>query len=151
MFTFVSHHKKNTGTLPADVQVAFHKTAAGILKISYTSKGIIQAGFVAEHTGVFIDLDQLPKSLIPQGTPFQTQVWQTLCTIPAGKTVSYEHIARAIGKPTAYRAVANAIGKNPIAYFIPCHRVIKKNGDLCGFFWGIEKKAALLKAEEFQK
>ena len=87
-------------------------------------------------------------SLDIQGTPFQKQVWQHLQTIPYGSTCSYKDIAQALGRPTAARAVAQACAKNPVAIVIPCHRVVKQNGELSGYFWGKERKKALLEREE---
>jgi O-6-methylguanine DNA methyltransferase len=78
------------------------------------------------------------------GSDFQFHVWNALCTIPVGKTVSYKEIAYAIGRPTAYRAVGNAVGANPISYFVPCHRVVASDGSLGGYRWGIDKKRQLL-------
>lgn len=85
-----------------------------------------------------------------QGTAFQMRVWQALQQIPRGQTISYEELARRIDAPHAVRAVANACGSNKIAIAIPCHRVLRKNGDLGGYRWGLEKKRALLKREEQQ-
>ena len=87
-----------------------------------------------------------PK-IAPQGTEFQLQVWKALLKIPRGKTATYSQIAKLIGKPNASRAVGNAIGKNPIAYLIPCHRVIRTDGSLGGFRWGTNCKAKLLAQE----
>jgi AraC family transcriptional regulator, regulatory protein of adaptative response / methylated-DNA-[protein]-cysteine methyltransferase len=89
----------------------------------------------------------LNLSLDVQGTAFQQRVWQALQEIPAGKTATYEEIARRIGSPAATRAVANACGSNPVAVAIPCHRVVRKDGDLSGYRWGIERKRALLSRE----
>jgi AraC family transcriptional regulator of adaptative response/methylated-DNA-[protein]-cysteine methyltransferase len=82
-----------------------------------------------------------------KGTEFQLKVWNALLKIPAGSLSTYGKIASAIGYPKAQRAVGTAIGKNPILYIIPCHRVIAQNGKMGGFYWGIEKKIALLNAE----
>lgn len=82
-----------------------------------------------------------------QGTPFQQEVWEALRQIPYGETRTYAQLARNIGKPAAVRAVANACGANPLAIVIPCHRVIGSDGQLTGFRWGIERKAALLQLE----
>lgn len=82
-----------------------------------------------------------------QATAFQRQVWNALLTIPAGRTVSYSDIARAIKRPTAVRAVAHACAVNPVALAIPCHRVVAKDGGLSGYRWGIERKRALLNLE----
>lgn len=82
------------------------------------------------------------------GTAFQQRVWQALREIPAGETASYSDIAQRIGKPKAIRAVANACAANPLAILIPCHRVVKRNGDLSGYRWGIARKVELLKREQ---
>ncbi|QDV29808.1 Bifunctional transcriptional activator/DNA repair enzyme Ada [Planctopirus ephydatiae] len=86
-------------------------------------------------------------SLDVQGTPFQQEVWEALRQIPYGETRTYAQLATSIGKPAAVRAVANACGANPLVIVIPCHRVIGSDGQLTGFRWGIERKAALLKLE----
>jgi AraC family transcriptional regulator of adaptative response/methylated-DNA-[protein]-cysteine methyltransferase len=82
-----------------------------------------------------------------RGTAFQQRVWQALRGIPAGKTASYAEVARRIGKPKAVRAVAQACGANKIAVAIPCHRVVKNDGVLSGYRWGVERKRALLDKE----
>ena len=82
-----------------------------------------------------------------RGTAFQQRVWQALRGIPAGKTASYAEVARRIGKPKAVRAVAQACGANKIAVAIPCHRVVKNDGVLSGYRWGVERKRALLEKE----
>lgn len=86
-------------------------------------------------------------AIIPHFTDFQKQVWQTLLAIPCGHVTSYQTIAETLGKPDASRAVGRAIGSNPLAIEIPCHRVIRKDGQLGGYRWGLEKKLALLKKE----
>lgn len=80
------------------------------------------------------------------GTPFQRAVWETMLTIPYGKTMTYKEIAAKIRRPKAFRAVANACGANPLPILIPCHRVVATNG-LGGYSSGIDKKIALLKLE----
>lgn len=82
-----------------------------------------------------------------RGTAFQLKVWKYLQTIPAGHVESYSEVAEAIGSPKAVRAVANACAKNTIAIAIPCHRVIRGNGDLAGYRWGKERKRTLLDLE----
>jgi len=82
------------------------------------------------------------------GTPFQHKVWQALQTVPFGKTVSYAQIAQVIGAPTSFRAVANANGANRLPVLIPCHRVIKSDGDICGYNGGLSRKAWLLEHEQ---
>ena len=83
-----------------------------------------------------------------QGTAFQQRVWSALCQIPRGQTRSYAEIAAGIGRPKAVRAVANACASNPVALIVPCHRVVQKGGSLAGYRWGVERKAALLRAEK---
>jgi AraC family transcriptional regulator of adaptative response/methylated-DNA-[protein]-cysteine methyltransferase len=82
-----------------------------------------------------------------QATAFQRQVWQALQEIPHGETRSYAQVAQAIGKPSAVRAVASACASNRVALLIPCHRVVRTGGDLSGYRWGVERKAALLEHE----
>ncbi|MDO5305693.1 MAG: methylated-DNA--[protein]-cysteine S-methyltransferase, partial [bacterium] len=89
--------------------------------------------------------------LAPKGTPFQKKVWAELLKIPYGKTVSYQDIAVSIGNPDACRAVGMANNKNPIPIFIPCHRVIGKNGNLTGYAGGLDCKQALLEIENISQ
>lgn len=86
-------------------------------------------------------------SLDVRGTQFQKRVWQALCEIPLGHTASYADISKRIGKPKSMRAVAQACGANSIAVIIPCHRVIRSDGALSGYRWGVERKAELLRRE----
>jgi AraC family transcriptional regulator of adaptative response/methylated-DNA-[protein]-cysteine methyltransferase len=79
-------------------------------------------------------------SLHVTGTNFQIAVWRALLTIPEGQLASYSHIAQALGTPKSSRAVGNAVGANPIALWIPCHRVIQQSGALGGYRWGVAKK-----------
>ena len=83
-----------------------------------------------------------------RGTNFQIKVWEALLSIPTGAVTTYEHIARQIGKPTALRAVGTAVGHNPIAYLIPCHRVIRKSGEFGNYLYGSARKKVIL-AKEF--
>jgi AraC family transcriptional regulator of adaptative response/methylated-DNA-[protein]-cysteine methyltransferase len=82
-----------------------------------------------------------------RGTAFQQRVWKALQQIPAGSTASYADIAKSIGMPKAVRAVAQACGANSLAVAIPCHRVIRNDGELSGYRWGVERKRALLDRE----
>jgi AraC family transcriptional regulator of adaptative response/methylated-DNA-[protein]-cysteine methyltransferase len=82
-----------------------------------------------------------------RGTAFQQRVWQALGQIPAGSTASYTEVARRIGSPKAVRAVAHACAANAIAVAIPCHRVVRIDGTLSGYRWGVERKRALLQKE----
>jgi AraC family transcriptional regulator, regulatory protein of adaptative response / methylated-DNA-[protein]-cysteine methyltransferase len=82
-----------------------------------------------------------------RGTAFQQQVWQALRAIPAGRTATYAEIAQAVGRPTAVRAVAQACAANPLAVAIPCHRVVRADGDISGYRWGVERKRKLIARE----
>jgi len=84
---------------------------------------------------------------IRHGTPFQRRVWEVLRTIPCGATITYTALARRLGQPDGARAVATACAANAIALGIPCHRVVRANGTLSGYRWGIERKRALLDRE----
>ena len=95
----------------------------------------------------FLKADQTPSAQTPHvlplhvsGTNFQIAVWRALLTIPVGHLASYSQIAQALGMPKASRAVGNAVGANPIALWIPCHRVIQQSGALGGYRWGIDTK-----------
>jgi AraC family transcriptional regulator of adaptative response/methylated-DNA-[protein]-cysteine methyltransferase len=90
-----------------------------------------------------------PVPLDPAGTPFQRRVWQELQAIPPGTTRTYGDIARQLGKPTAARAVAGACAANPISLIIPCHRVVRGDGGLGGYRWGLERKRKLLEREGY--
>lgn len=98
-------------------------------------------GFI-EAPGLGLDL---PLDL--RGTAFQQRVWQALRDIPLGSTASYGQIAERIGAPKSFRAVAQACGANCLALAIPCHRVVRSNGDLSGYRWGVERKRLLLERE----
>jgi O-6-methylguanine DNA methyltransferase len=89
----------------------------------------------------------LNLSLDIRGTPFQQRVWDELLRIPPGSIVTYGALANRIGEPGAVRAVANACAANAIALAIPCHRVVRSNGALSGYRWGVERKRALLAKE----
>jgi len=83
-----------------------------------------------------------------RGTAFQQRVWEVLRRIPAGKTMSYAEVAQAIGAPSATRAVAGACAANPIAFAIPCHRILRSDGNISGYRWGVERKRELLRREK---
>ncbi len=85
-----------------------------------------------------------PVRLVLIGTDFEVRVWQTLLKIPMGRAVSYHDIARHLGKPQASRAVGSAVGRNPISFVVPCHRVLRGDGSLGGYHWGLTRKRALI-------
>ncbi len=97
-------------------------------------------------TGIFEDdwSDLSKIRLHLKGTPFQIKVWEALLKVPFGRISSYTEIADSIGRPTALRAVGAAIGRNPVAYLIPCHRIIRSTGILGEYHWGDERKAAII-------
>jgi len=93
---------------------------------------------------------QPPQTELPldlQATAFQRRVWQELQRIPLGATRTYSQVARALGKPSAVRAVAHACARNPVSVVVPCHRVIRGDGDLAGYRWGLSRKQRLLDEE----
>lgn len=85
-----------------------------------------------------------PIRLVLIGTDFEVRVWETLMKIPMGRAVSYTDIARHLGQPTASRAVGSAVGRNPISFVVPCHRVLRGDGTLGGYHWGLTRKRALI-------
>ena len=142
-----------------------------------TKRGLCGIGFVGESSktvifddfksrwpnAVYIENKVILKSLIETlvigkgtinihliGAPFQIKVWEALMNIPTGFVTTYSDIAKAIYNKAAVRAVGTAVGKNPISWLIPCHRVLRKNGELGGYHWGIDLKTALLARESAQ-
>jgi AraC family transcriptional regulator, regulatory protein of adaptative response / methylated-DNA-[protein]-cysteine methyltransferase len=148
------------------------ETIFGNILIGSTTKGICHISFVEEERDPSVILNRFPAASLEQktdlhqqqalqifrqngfdpgkirlhlkGTPFQIKVWNALLQIPDGSLASYMHIAEVIGDSKAARAVGTAIGQNPIAYIIPCHRVITGSGSLGGYHWGIDRKSALI-------
>jgi len=103
---------------------------------------LAQAVALVEHPGEIFDL---PLDL--RGTPYQQRVWQALRAIPPGRTASYTDIARQLGAPRSARAVAGACAANPVAVAVPCHRVLRHDGALSGYRWGVARKRELLRRE----
>lgn len=101
---------------------------------------LIDAPMRAQAHGVSLPLDV-------GGTPFQRTVWTALRQIPPGQTVSYSELAQRLGQPRAVRAVAGACAANVLAVAIPCHRVVRRDGNLSGYRWGLSRKQALLARE----
>ena len=128
-------------TLLQELQDRFPK--AGLVGGDRNFEGLIATVIgLVEAPGLGLDLP-----LDVRGTAFQQRVWQALRDIPAGATASYTEIAHRIGAPKAVRGVAGACAANPIAVAIPCHRVVRRDGALAGYRWGIERKRALLARE----
>lgn len=155
------------------IRYGFHSTPFGEALIGLTERGICHLSFVqGGHEAALSNLkadwknaslledfsatepliapvfslghSSAPLSLYLTGTNFQLKVWEALLNVQPGKVTTYEQIAAQIGHPTALRAVGTAVGHNPIAYLIPCHRVIRKMGDFGNYRWGPARKKALL-------
>jgi O-6-methylguanine DNA methyltransferase len=122
----------------------YYQTSAGTLQIAMTPMGIYQAHFTAQPKEAQAILLNDATKILLVGTEFQIHVWQELLRIPLNSTITYQELAIRIGHPYSWRAVANAVGRNNIAYFIPCHRIVRKNGTLGGYRWGVKRKAELL-------
>ena len=152
------------------------QTPLGRMNLVATAQGLAGAWFEgqAHHPGA-LDLPQQPDwpvfqaarqalndyfeapqtstftlAMDPQGSPFQHRVWQQLLRLSPGQTTHYGAIAQALGKPQASRAVGAAVGRNPLSIFIPCHRVVGRDGSLTGYAGGLDRKRALLSAEGAQ-
>jgi len=91
--------------------------------------------------------ERRPLEILLLGTRFQLKVWEKLLEVREGETLSYSELAESAGVPAAVRAVSNAVAGNPIAYLVPCHRIIGKAGDLHGYRWGVDVKRAILEYE----
>lgn len=107
----------------------------------HTEKANIEACMQGESTAEALSLDL-------RGTDFQLTVWRALIGIPFASKISYQQLADRAGRPTATRAVASACGANPLAIVVPCHRVVRQNGDLGGYHWGLAIKRQLLALEQ---
>jgi AraC family transcriptional regulator of adaptative response/methylated-DNA-[protein]-cysteine methyltransferase len=155
------------------VNYSFAESHFGNLMVASTPKGICQMAFfenevialdelkrkfpnaqfqqkldLIQQNALFIFQNDWSKlldiKLHLKGTDFQLKVWETLLKIPLGQLSSYGSIAKKIGSPNAHRAVGTAIGSNPVAFLIPCHRVIQSTGNMGGYMWGITRKAAII-------
>jgi AraC family transcriptional regulator, regulatory protein of adaptative response / methylated-DNA-[protein]-cysteine methyltransferase len=133
------------GDTPADLQAELRQ----LFPQAHILEGDEAFSKVVSETLAFVeqpqDMFNLPLDI--RGTAFQQRVWAALRKIPLGKTASYQEVATSIGKPAAVRAVAGACAANPVAVAVPCHRVVKADGALSGYRWGVERKAKLLKRE----
>lgn len=123
------------------------------LAIRFPQSTLVQSGTAVEDDVAKI-LRYIAKpsgglhlTLDMRGTPFQRRVWEKLKAISVGRTVSYMELAKWVGPLVNPRAVAGACAANPIALAIPCHRVVRSNGDLAGYRWGIERKRVLIRKE----
>ena len=171
-FDAVTPGEHRNGGVGVEVAYGVHDSPFGPAFVAATTRGICRLTFVDGDAGdelaalrarwpnaslaedraatallarrAFAGANGTPLGLHLRGTNFQLQVWRALLDVPAAHLVSYGHVARAIGMPTAARAVGAAIGANPVAYLIPCHRVIREVGELGGYRWGTARKRALL-------
>jgi AraC family transcriptional regulator of adaptative response/methylated-DNA-[protein]-cysteine methyltransferase len=100
---------------------------------------------IVRHLGGSHARLDLPTDVV--ATAFQRRVWEALRSIPLGATRTYAEVARSIGQPTAIRAVAHACATNPASIVVPCHRVVRKDGTMGGYRWGLERKQSLLESE----
>jgi AraC family transcriptional regulator of adaptative response/methylated-DNA-[protein]-cysteine methyltransferase len=127
--------------LVQDLQASFPKARVIGGDVAFEALIAKVVGFIeAPALGLDLPLDV-------RGTAFQQRVWQALRAIPAGSTATYAEIAQRIGRPATTRAVAQASASNPLAVAIPCHRVVRTDGALAGYRWGIARKRPLLERE----
>lgn len=137
---------KTLVTMPAKSEKSYYyKTAAGTLKLIFKNNHLHESFFIQEseiEKNIIDITGQIIEPIYLYGTPFQIQVWRTVMQLQ--RVTTYKEIAKIIGHPKAHRAVANALAQNKIAYFIPCHKVIREDGNLGGYKWGIERKRLLL-------
>ena len=156
-----------------NINYSFSESLFGRILVASTYKGICFMSFVDDNQAAFSELkkhfpkasffnqtDDIQKNALQiytqdwskihkiklhlKGTDFQLKVWETLLKIPTGDLTTYGNIAKAIEKPNASRAVGTAIGNNPIAFLIPCHRVIQSTGTFGGYMWGNTRKTAII-------
>jgi len=157
-YNFVASHFGNLliASTPKGVcYMAFyeHETiAVDLLKAKFPNAVYAQASDTFQESALFIfqnDLSKLAEvKLHLKGTDFQLKVWEALLKIPMGKLSTYGKLANEIGNPNASRAVGTAIGSNPIAFLIPCHRVIQNSGTFGGYMWGNTRKTAIIGWEQ---
>ncbi|WP_058535419.1 bifunctional transcriptional activator/DNA repair enzyme AdaA [Legionella saoudiensis] len=155
------------------INYCFAESPFGKIIVASTAKGVCAMSFEEDETQALINLKtRLPNAKYYQitdkfqqdallifqkdwnnlskiklhlaGTPFQLKVWESLLKIPLGTLVTYGDIAQNIGNPKSSRAVGSAIGSNPVAFLIPCHRVIQSSGKISGYLWGEAKKKAII-------
>ena len=131
------------------IDYGFYSTPVGEILVASTSRGIccIELADNRDEALQLLCKSSEETVLHLYGTDFQIDVWGALLDIPFGKTSTYSEIAMAINNPRALRAVGTAIGRNPVAILVPCHRVLRTDGGIGGYYWGIEKKKKLLEWE----
>lgn len=176
----MSPDESKNGGKGLQINYSFWPTPFGRILIASTTKGICSLLFTSEETeslsslikqfpnavllkqtdslqrqaaSVFHEDRSYPKeiTLHLKATDFQLKIWELLLKIPLGGLSTYGKIAKEIKQPTASRAVGTAIGSNPVAFLIPCHRVIQSSGDLGGYLWGHTRKSAIIAWESIQR
>src|SRR6185437_4432499 len=165
--------ESNAGGERLLINYSYAASPFGIILVALTSKGIYYMAFADDEMKAFKTLqNNFPNAAYKQmvdlvqqnalyifthdwtklnkiklhlkGTPFQIKVWETLLKIPIGQLSTYGNIAKSIDNPKASRAVGSAIGDNPVAFLIPCHRVIKSTGEFGQYHWGATRKSAMI-------
>jgi AraC family transcriptional regulator of adaptative response/methylated-DNA-[protein]-cysteine methyltransferase len=103
------------------------------------------ASLIADSLSGTVDLSGIPLDL--RATTFQRRIFEALRAIPRGETRSYAELAASVGRPTAIRAAASACARNPVALVVPCHRIVRSDGGVGGYRWGVDRKREILSAE----
>jgi methylated-DNA-[protein]-cysteine S-methyltransferase len=134
------NHALHALDLPGLVSRFTAKPAVGLHPVLDQAEEEVERYFAGEHV-------HFRTPLCPQGTTFQRAVWAAVATITYGARTHYAAVARALGRPTAVRAVGHANGRNPLPLFVPCHRVVGRDGSLTGYVGGLAMKEALLTME----
>ena len=173
---FIALFAMTPSQMPATLRYSLHLSPFGQLLIASGPEGVCHVTFAKTHHGALQELSEaFPRARLLQlddsrhervlavfngardrtqkidlhipGTAFQHRVWNALLSIPQGTLVTYGQIAEFIGQPQAARAVGTAIGANRAAFLVPCHRVVRRSGEIGGFMWGVERKTAMIARE----
>jgi len=145
------HFAGDEGTKALWQTLATRWSGATITEDADATRDVMARLFAAPANGATQAGANSPLALHLRGTNFQLQVWRALLAIPDGAVATYAQVAAAIGTPRATRAVGTAIGANPVAWLIPCHRVLRGTGALGGYRWGVERKRVMLAWEESRR
>lgn len=137
------------GNNDAQLEAALHKEYPAA-EVDQDETGLLKESVTALLRYLEGERPNLDLPLDVQATAFQWRVWQALQQIPYGRTASYSEVARSLGRPKSARAVARACASNPVALVVPCHRVVREDGTLGGYRWGLERKRRLLEQEKSQ-
>ena len=120
--------------------------AAALLHLQWNASNIqFDPVFTSRFASELFLQESPPRlNLLVKGTPFQLRVWEALLKIPPGRLVTYQAVSEYVNNPRGLQATGGAIGKNPVGFLIPCHRVIRKTGEINGYRWGVDRKSALI-------